>query len=188
MTEECKVREEREEGEGGSECGLSLRSKKKKVLWTVNNEATVGLSTGSHLSDPALAPSTVRGNRRRSLSARQHSRQGGDIQKEVGRRIIFGTMQHTRSLVGSCSRSSRAAALGVSRPTTVFATASLHTARAAAEEKRGFLSRLNPFAKPTTPAEPAATPAAEETDATKVAKDLSVEIEEEKEEKEPIPR
>lgn len=78
--------------------------------------------------------------------------------------------------------------LVVSRPTSMFATASFHTARPTAEEKRGFLSRLNPFAKLPTPEEPVEpTPGSAATDEAKDAQDLSVEIEE-GEDKEPIPR
>ncbi|KAK3819760.1 MAG: hypothetical protein J3Q66DRAFT_162135 [Benniella sp.] len=91
-------------------------------------------------------------------------------------------MQHTRSLVGVLARNStsrRITALAVSRPVITSTTASLHTARAPAEEKRGFLSRLNPFAKPVEPTPvSASTPA----DAAKASEDLVVEIEEEEEE------
>ncbi|KAF9407852.1 hypothetical protein BGZ76_005975 [Entomortierella beljakovae] len=58
--------------------------------------------------------------------------------------------------------------------------ASLHTARALAEEKRGFLSRLNPFAKPTE--EQKQTP----EQIAKAQEELVVEIMEE-EPVEPIP-
>ncbi|KAG0299068.1 hypothetical protein BGZ98_010361 [Dissophora globulifera] len=82
----------------------------------------------------------------------------------------------SRSLVRVAASRSTTLASSVARravaPAT--ATASLHTARTAlAEEKRsGFLSRLNPFAKPAPESAPATTTAAG------VAKDLSVEIEE----------
>ncbi|KAG0219558.1 hypothetical protein BGX31_011285 [Mortierella sp. GBA43] len=90
-------------------------------------------------------------------------------------------MQHpTRSIVGALTRNqtSRLSAAwttgAVSRPTAIVASASLHTARAVSEEKRGFLSRLNPFAKPTADPTPASTPAAA---APKVStEDLSVQI------------
>jgi hypothetical protein len=63
-------------------------------------------------------------------------------------------------------------------------SASIHTASGTfAEEKRGFLSRLNPFAKPAEET----TAQAKAAEAAKAAQDLNVEIEEEEEE-ELIPR
>ncbi|CAO3564925.1 unnamed protein product [Mortierella alpina] len=82
-------------------------------------------------------------------------------------------MLPTRTLASTLVRSSRIAGAAVSVATrTVSPAASLHTARALAEEeKRGFLSRLNPFAKPAPTPSQSATPAP--------AQDLNVEIEEE---------
>ncbi|KAI7817552.1 hypothetical protein BC939DRAFT_465714 [Gamsiella multidivaricata] len=92
-------------------------------------------------------------------------------------------MQRSRSLVGIFARGTTtvSARMGVSRLALVVPSASLHTARTLAEEKRGFLSRLNPFAKPgsETPAQPSTAAA------TDVAQDLNVEIEEEEEEEIP---
>ncbi|KAF9571207.1 hypothetical protein EC968_000855 [Mortierella alpina] len=82
-------------------------------------------------------------------------------------------MLPTRTLASTLARSSRSVAAGAFVvPRTAIPAASLHTARALAEEeKRGFLSRLNPFAKPTTTSSQSTTPAP--------AQDLNVEIEEE---------
>ncbi|KAF8978432.1 hypothetical protein BGZ46_006477 [Entomortierella lignicola] len=90
-------------------------------------------------------------------------------------------MHRTRSLVGILTKSSQSMTLTYT-PSRIMLTnsqrsASLHTARALAEEKRGFLSRLNPFAKPA-PEEPKPTPA----EAAKAAEELNVQIEEEEEE------
>jgi hypothetical protein len=88
-------------------------------------------------------------------------------------------MQHTRTTLTAIVRaSSRAHALS---PRT-SAIAALHTTRiVSAEEKRGFLSRLNPFAKQTTPS-PKEQPS---TQNAKTAAELNVEI---AEEEAPIPR
>ncbi|KAF9926287.1 hypothetical protein BGZ67_008178 [Mortierella alpina] len=82
-------------------------------------------------------------------------------------------MLPTRTLASTLIRSSRTAVARTPVATsTVIRAASLHTARALAEEeKRGFLSRLNPFAKPTPTSSQSATPAP--------TQDLNVEIEEE---------
>ncbi|KAG0257535.1 hypothetical protein BG011_003894 [Mortierella polycephala] len=97
-------------------------------------------------------------------------------------------MQHTRSLATLLSRSTTGAvqqapriitaARIVARPHAV----SIHTVSAQAEEeKRGFLSRLNPFAaKPS----PSTTTAQSQETAAAAVEDLNVEIEEEEE---PIP-
>ncbi|KAF9905499.1 hypothetical protein EC991_001608 [Linnemannia zychae] len=87
-------------------------------------------------------------------------------------------MQHTRSLVSLITR-------GPLRTTTItprlaaatsYRASSLHTTTLSAEEeKRGFLSRLNPFAK-TTPKEEAAPSPAQ---AAKAQQELNIEIEEE---------
>ncbi|KAF9356659.1 hypothetical protein BGX26_004932 [Mortierella sp. AD094] len=90
-------------------------------------------------------------------------------------------MHRTRSLVGVLAKGPQSMAMASSTSRIMLATsqrtASLHSARALAEEKRGFLSRLNPFAKPTSEA-PKPTPA----EAAKAAVELKVEIEEEEEE------
>ncbi|KAG9319437.1 hypothetical protein KVV02_000473 [Mortierella alpina] len=82
-------------------------------------------------------------------------------------------MLPTRTLASTLIRSSRTAAAKTPVATsTAIRAASLHTARALAEEeKRGFLSRLNPFAKPTPTSSQSTTPAP--------TQDLNVEIEEE---------
>ncbi|KAG0204586.1 hypothetical protein BGX28_003525 [Mortierella sp. GBA30] len=84
-------------------------------------------------------------------------------------------MSPSRPLATILARSSRLALTPAKNIASRIAapTASLHTARALAdEEKRGFLSRLNPFAKPTQPSPSVSTPAPP-------AEDLNVEIEEE---------
>ncbi|KAG0001398.1 hypothetical protein BGZ80_008883 [Entomortierella chlamydospora] len=89
-------------------------------------------------------------------------------------------MHCTRSLVGVLAKGPQSMAMASSTSRIILATqriASLHTARALAEEKRGFLSRLNPFAKPA-PEEPRPTP----VEAAEAAEELKVEIEEEEEE------
>ncbi|KAI8594858.1 hypothetical protein EDD21DRAFT_392731 [Dissophora ornata] len=93
-------------------------------------------------------------------------------------------MQHTRSLVGVLARSTPSSSRNViSTATRVFtpssSSASFHTVRVlSAEEKQGgFLSRLNPFAKPAAPKPAAPSPA----EAAKAAQDLNVEIVEEEE-------
>ncbi|KAF9951755.1 hypothetical protein BGZ72_006779 [Mortierella alpina] len=82
-------------------------------------------------------------------------------------------MLPTRTLASTLARSSRpSAARAIIATRTARPAASLHTARALAEEeKRGFLSRLNPFAKPASTPSQSAAPAP--------AQDLNVEIEEE---------
>ncbi|KAF9109159.1 hypothetical protein BGX27_007937 [Mortierella sp. AM989] len=93
-------------------------------------------------------------------------------------------MHRTRSLVGVLAKGPQSMASTSSSSSRIILasqrTASLHTARALAEEKRGFLSRLNPFAKPA-PETTKPTPA----EAAKAAEVLKVEIKEEEEE--PIP-
>ncbi|KAG0292200.1 hypothetical protein BGZ96_004434 [Linnemannia gamsii] len=85
-------------------------------------------------------------------------------------------MQQTRSLVTLITRAPlrtlRTTTTSTFTPYKASASASLHTTTLSAdEEKRGFLSRLNPFAKTTPKEEVNASPAAQE--------ELNVEIEEE---------
>ncbi|KAF9919203.1 hypothetical protein FBU30_011123 [Linnemannia zychae] len=87
-------------------------------------------------------------------------------------------MQQTRSLVTLIPRGSLRTTITPRLLTaTAYRTASLHTTTLSAEEeKRGFLSRLNPFAKPA--------PKVQETpkeDIAKAQEALEVEIEEEEE-------
>ncbi|KAF9096875.1 hypothetical protein BGX29_008402 [Mortierella sp. GBA35] len=87
-------------------------------------------------------------------------------------------MQHTRSLVSLISRGSLSATaprLITATPYRATTAASLHTTSLSAEEeKRGFLSRLNPFASKTK-TETQTTPA----QAAKAQEELNVEIQEE---------
>jgi len=88
-------------------------------------------------------------------------------------------MQHTRTALTAVLRASSRASVA---PIRTRAIASIHTASTvSAEEKRGFLSRLNPFAKPTS-SSVEQTSAAQDA---KAAAELNVEI---AEEEAPIPR
>ncbi|KAG0276794.1 hypothetical protein BGZ95_007024 [Linnemannia exigua] len=87
-------------------------------------------------------------------------------------------MQQTRSLVTLITRGPLRTTTITPRlaATTSYRTSSLHTTTLSAEEeKRGFLSRLNPFAKTTPKEESAPSPA----QAAKAQQELNVEIEEE---------
>ncbi|GJJ69198.1 hypothetical protein EMPS_01544 [Entomortierella parvispora] len=86
-------------------------------------------------------------------------------------------MQHTRPALTAVLRASSRASVA---PIRTRAIASIHTSTAFfAEEKRGFLSRLNPFAKPTSAAEQSSV-----AQDAKTAAELNVEI---AEEEAPIP-
>lgn len=90
-------------------------------------------------------------------------------------------MQQTRSLVTLITRVPLRTATTFT-PYRVSASASLHTTTLSAEEeKRGFLSRLNPFAKTTKQEDVKSSPA----QAAKAQEELNVEIEEEEA---PVPR
>ncbi|KAK3830733.1 MAG: hypothetical protein J3R72DRAFT_455590 [Linnemannia gamsii] len=87
-------------------------------------------------------------------------------------------MQQTRSLVALITRGPLRTTTITPRlaATTSYRVSSLHTTTLSAEEeKRGFLSRLNPFAKTTPKEESASSPA----QAAKAQQELNVEIEEE---------
>ncbi|KAF9124983.1 hypothetical protein BGX30_000661 [Mortierella sp. GBA39] len=84
-------------------------------------------------------------------------------------------MQQTRSLVGLITRVPLRTATTFT-PYRASASASLHTTTLSAEEeKRGFLSRLNPFAKTTKQEDVKSSPA----QVAKAQEELNVEIEEE---------
>ncbi|KAF9586087.1 hypothetical protein BGW38_009840 [Lunasporangiospora selenospora] len=93
-----------------------------------------------------------------------------------------------RAVAASTLRSARRVSHGVSMLPRVATTsghysAMLHTTTQQAEdEKRGFLSRLNPFARSKTETTPAQTSASTATSAATSQEDLNVEIEEEEEE------
>lgn len=90
-------------------------------------------------------------------------------------------MQQTRSLVALITKVPLRTATTFT-PYRVSASASLHTTTLSAEEeKRGFLSRLNPFAKTTKQEDVKSSP----TQVAKAQEELNVEIEEEEA---PIPR
>ncbi|KAF9549942.1 hypothetical protein EC957_002002 [Mortierella hygrophila] len=86
-------------------------------------------------------------------------------------------MQQTRSLVGLITRVPLRTATTFT-PYRASASASLHTTTLSAEEeKRGFLSRLNPFAKTTKQEDVKSSPA----QVAKAQEELNVEIEDEEE-------